>query len=329
MSGDLSGDLARQISTAVRQAAEIGTGAAIATAIHAIRPDDLEEFFHASLAAGVDATPLTVGLPASPGAASGRIAMTADEAMEAGDRGEDVILVRPETTPDDVLGMQASKGILTARGGMVSHAAVVARGWGIPAVVGAGELHIEDGVARLGDVELRSGDEITIDGSTGNVYLGAPRHVGRRGARRARDAARSGPTSSPPATCRCGPTPTPRATPRQGRILGAQGIGLCRTEHMFLAARPPADHAPLHPRRRRRRGAGRARRARGRPDRRLRVGARRDGRAAGHGPPARSAAARVPARHARPDQPARRAASSPTTSASSSPPCAACTRPTR
>ena len=234
MSGDLSGDLARQISTAVRQAAEIGTGAAIATAIHAIRPEDLEEFFHASLAAGIDATPLTVGLPASPGAASGRIAMTADEAMEAGDRGDDVILVRPETTPDDVLGMQASKGILTARGGMVSHAAVVARGWGIPAVVGAGELHIEGGVARLGDVELRSGDEITIDGSTGNVYLGRLATSGAEAPAELETLLQwADIVAAGHVQVRANADTESDAS--QGRILGAQGIGLCRTEHMFLA----------------------------------------------------------------------------------------------
>jgi phosphoenolpyruvate-protein kinase (PTS system EI component) len=234
MSGDNSGELARQIATAVRQAAEIGTGAAIATAIHAIRPDDLEEFFHASLDADVDATPLTTGLPASPGAASGRIAMTADEAMEAGDRGEDVILVRPETTPDDVLGMQASKGILTCRGGMVSHAAVVARGWGIPAVVGAGEMHIEDGVVRIGDTVLRSGDEITIDGSSGNVYAG---RLGTSGAEAPPELdtllAWADAVARGHVQVRANADTEGDAT--QGRVLGAQGIGLCRTEHMFLA----------------------------------------------------------------------------------------------
>ena len=214
MSGE-TGDLARRITAAVRDAAAIGTGAAIATAIHAIEPDDLEEFFHASLDAGDDATPITTGLPASPGAASGRVAMTADEAMEAGDRGEDVILVRPETTPDDVLGMQASRGILTARGGMVSHAAVVARGWGIPAVVGAGEMTIEDGVAHIGDVELRSGDEITIDGSTGHVYLGRLATSGAEAPAELETLLELGRRRSRTAPCRCAPTPTPRATRRR------------------------------------------------------------------------------------------------------------------
>ena len=106
----MSGDLARRITTAVHEAAQIGTGAAIATAIHSVRPDDLAEFFHASLDEDIDADPITTGLPASPGAAAGRIVLTAEAAMEAGDRGEAVILVRPETTPDDVHGMQASRG---------------------------------------------------------------------------------------------------------------------------------------------------------------------------------------------------------------------------
>ena len=233
MSGD-TGDLARRIVTAVRDAAAIGTGAAIASAIHAIRPDDLEEFFHASLTGGEDATPVTTGLPASPGAASGRIAMTADEAMEAADRGEDVILVRPETTPDDVLGMQASKGILTCRGGMVSHAAVVARGWGIPAVVGAGEMHIEDGVARIGDLALRSGDEITIDGSSGNVYLGRLATSGAEAPAELETLlAWADTVAAGHVQVRANADTEGDAS--QGRILGAQGIGLCRTEHMFLA----------------------------------------------------------------------------------------------
>ncbi len=234
MSGDNPGDLARQITLAVRQAAEIGTGAAIASAIHAVRPEELEEFFHESLDGGEDATPIITGLPASPGAASGRIAMTADEAMDAGDRGEDVILVRPETTPDDVLGMQASKGILTCRGGMVSHAAVVARGWGIPAVVGAGEMIIEDGVARIGDLELRSGDEITIDGSSGHVYLG---RLGTSGAEAPAelDTLLAWADAVAHGHVQVRANADTEGDASQGRVLGAQGIGLCRTEHMFLA----------------------------------------------------------------------------------------------
>jgi phosphoenolpyruvate-protein kinase (PTS system EI component) len=236
----MSGELAKQITDAVREAAEIGTGAAIASAIHSIRPDDLAEFFHASLADDVVAEPLTTGLPASPGAASGRIALTADAAMEAGDRGESVILVRPETTPDDVLGMQASRGILTARGGMVSHAAVVARGWGIPAVVGAGEMFIDGDVVRVGATELRAGDEITIDGSTGNVYLGLLDTSGAEAPPELEtlldwaDAVAAG-------HVQVRANADTEGDASQGRILGAQGIGLCRTEHMFLAA----DRLPI------------------------------------------------------------------------------------
>jgi len=228
------------IATAVRQAAALGTPAAIATALHAVRPDDLAEFFHDSLVAGADATPITTGLPASPGAASGRIMLTADEAMEAGDRGEAVILVRSETTPDDVLGMQAARGILTARGGMVSHAAVVARGWGIPAVVGAGELLIARDHIRVGDLALKAGDEITIDGSTGNVYSGV---LGTSGSEAPAELETlldwADQVAAGSVQVRANADTEGDAC--QGRKLGAQGIGLCRTEHMFLAA----DRLPI------------------------------------------------------------------------------------
>jgi phosphoenolpyruvate-protein kinase (PTS system EI component) len=236
----MSGDLARRITNAVREAAQIGTGAAIATAIHSVRPDDLEEFFHASLSGDIDADPITTGLPASPGAAAGRIVLTAEAAMEAGDRGEAVILVRPETTPDDVHGMQASRGILTARGGMVSHAAVVARGWGIPAVVGAGRIEIEGDAVHVGRRTLHAGDEITIDGSSGNVYLGILETAGADAPPELEtllawaDAIASG-------HVQVRANADTEGDASQGRILGAKGIGLCRTEHMFLAA----DRLPI------------------------------------------------------------------------------------
>ena len=121
----MQGDLASTISAAVRDAVVADDQLAVAAALHCVRPDDLEIFFHASLTADAG-TPLTTGLPASPGAASGRVVLSADGAMRAGERGEAVILVRPETTPDDVLGMQAARGIVTMRGGLVSHAVVVA-----------------------------------------------------------------------------------------------------------------------------------------------------------------------------------------------------------
>src|SRR5262245_21817034 len=236
----MSGELAKQIATVVREAAEIGTGAAVASALPVIRLDDLAEFFHASLAEDIDAEPVTTGLPASPGAASGILVMTADDAMEAADQGKAVILVRPETTPDDVLGMQASRGILTARGGMVSHAAVVARGWGIPAVVGAGELQIDGATVRIGDTMLRAGDEITIDGSTGNVYLGLLDTSGSQ-APAELDTLLAWADAVAEGTMQVRANADTQGDASQGRILGAQGIGLCRTEHMFLAA----DRLPI------------------------------------------------------------------------------------
>src|SRR4051794_1645766 len=236
----MSGDLARRITTAVREAAESGTGAAIATAIHSVRPDDLAEFFHASLADDIDADPITTGLPASPGAAAGRIVLTAEAAMEAADRGDAVILVRPETTPDDVLGMQASRGILTARGGMVSHAAVVARGWGIPAVVGAGLMEIDEDGVHIGRRTLHEGDEITIDGSTGHVYLGILDTAGSQ-APAELDTLLTWADAIAAGNVQVRANADTEGDASQGRILGAQGIGLCRTEHMFLAA----DRLPI------------------------------------------------------------------------------------
>ena len=162
-------DLGTQIAAAVRVAVGEATAAAAAAALESFDPAGLVRFFHPSLAHDVDSETLGVGLPASPGAASGRIVLTADEALTAADAGDAVILVREQTSPDDVMGMQASAGILTCRGGLASHAAVVARGWGIPAVVGASSVSIDGDSVVIGDMSLRNGDIITIDGSTGNI----------------------------------------------------------------------------------------------------------------------------------------------------------------
>jgi pyruvate,orthophosphate dikinase len=121
-----------------------------------------------------DAGPaIATGLPASPGVASGQIVTSPDAAVEAAEAGRTVILVRAETSPDDVHGMARSAGILTSAGGLASHAAVVARGWGIPAVVGATGVTVGDGAVVIGDHRLSAGDTITIDGATGDVFLGA------------------------------------------------------------------------------------------------------------------------------------------------------------
>jgi len=177
---------------------------------------------------------LTKGLGASPGAAVGRVYFTANDAEAAWKKGEDVILVRNETSPDDVHGMMASKGILTARGGLVSHAAVVARGWGTPAVVGAEAVRIQGEQFTVGDTVVKQGDWLSLDGTTGAIMLGKLELS----------------ASKPPAEfetilkwadqIRKGKLAV-RANADTGedaanaRSLGAEGIGLCRTEHMFLA----------------------------------------------------------------------------------------------
>jgi phosphoenolpyruvate-protein kinase (PTS system EI component) len=231
----MSDNIATTIATAVRAAQSARNGLAVAAALNCIEPAELAEFFHVRLATDDAGTPIGEGLPASPGAACGKICLTADDAMIAGDDGEQVILVRPETTPDDVLGMQASQGILTMRGGMVSHAAVVARGWGIPAVVGSPDLHIDGDTVTIGTTVLRAGDVITIDGSTGQIYAG--------------ELATAGSEPPPELDVLLGWADTvahghvqvranadTEGDASHGRELGAQGIGLCRTEHMFLSA---------------------------------------------------------------------------------------------
>jgi pyruvate,orthophosphate dikinase len=177
---------------------------------------------------------IATGLAASPGAAVGKVYFTADDADDAAGRGEKVVLVRNETSPEDVHGMMVSQGILTARGGLVSHAAVVARGWGTPAVVGAESVKIEGKSFTAGGVVVNEGDVISIDGTTGEVILGEVTMT----------------SAEPPAEFHTVLSWADRI--RKGKLgvranadtgddaanarkLGAEGIGLCRTEHMFLA----------------------------------------------------------------------------------------------
>ncbi|HTT86107.1 MAG TPA: putative PEP-binding protein, partial [Acidimicrobiales bacterium] len=177
---------------------------------------------------------LTTGLGASPGAAVGRAYFTADAAAEVAAGGEKVILVRSETSPEDVHGMLAAEGILTARGGLVSHAAVVARGWGKPAVVGAEKLRIDASCFTVGDTRVAEGDWLSIDGTTGDVVLGQVPLSAAEPTRefeivlRWADEIRSGRLG-----VRANADTGPDAA--NARRLGAEGIGLCRTEHMFIA----------------------------------------------------------------------------------------------
>ncbi len=140
-----------------------------------IDPEHLEQMLHPHLDSSIDATPLAQGLPASPGAASGFAVFDADRAEELGKvAGQKIILVREETKPEDIHGFFAAQGILTSRGGKTSHAAVVARSMGKPCVAGAEGIHIDDKrrIAQVGDTEFKEGDTITLDGTTGNIYLG-------------------------------------------------------------------------------------------------------------------------------------------------------------
>jgi pyruvate, orthophosphate dikinase len=177
---------------------------------------------------------LAKGLAASPGAAVGKVYFTADDADAAAERGEKVILVRNETSPEDVHGMMVSEGILTARGGLVSHAAVVARGWGTPAIVGAEAVKIDGKQFTVGDVVVKEGDIISLDGSSGEVVLGEMKLAAAEPpaefniilkwadqVRKGKLAVRANADTGEDAT--------------NARELGAEGIGLCRTEHMFLA----------------------------------------------------------------------------------------------
>ena len=204
-------------------------------AVQRLDPSDVERLLHRTIDPTVRVQPIAKGLNASPGAVSGTVVLDTSVAVAMGTRGQKVILVRPETTPDDFAGIVAAQGVLTAKGGLTSHAAVVARGMGKPAVVGCSTIRVDPlkGLFQVeGGADVRSGDVITIDGTTGTVLLGAV------------------------------PTIEPHLTPEFGKVLewaddfrrlgvyanadtpeaaaralefGAEGIGLCRTERMFNA----------------------------------------------------------------------------------------------
>ena len=198
-----------------------------------VEPESLNQLLHPTLDNNAKSDFLIRGMPASPGAVSGKIVLESDDAVKLSAAGESVILVRLETSPEDIAGMHAASGILTSRGGMTSHAAVVARGMGRACITGANELRIdfENKIIFFGEKKIQSGTEITIDGSSGNVYLGQV------------------PTVYPEMSesfvtlmkwadkLRRLKVRTNAETPNDAKTaikFGAEGIGLCRTEHMFF-----------------------------------------------------------------------------------------------
>ena len=240
----------RTVGAAVRIARDMVNEGLIShrEAVRRVQPEQLDQLLHPVIDIGGGQVPIATGLPASPGAASGVVVFDADVAQARAQQGEKVILVRDETTPDDFHGIVASRAVLTARGGMTSHAAVVARGMGKCAVVGCTALTVDSNrrVFSVGDTDVREGDWVTLDGATGAVYVGdiptQPSEVMRvmlgelpptdapvfqayseilawaDGARRLKVRANAD---------------TPHDA-RQARRFGAEGIGLCRTEHMFF-----------------------------------------------------------------------------------------------
>ena len=222
-------------AAAVRTAVEMVNEGLIdkATALTRIPPDDLEQLLHPMIDPAVAVEPIAKGLPASPGAAVGKVVFTADRAEELVADGEKVILVRTETSPEDIGGMHAAEGILTARGGMTSHAAVVARGMGKCCVAGCSDITVNEGAKQFqaGELRLTEGDYITLNGSTGEVIEGAVKLI---------DPELSGDFGTlmewTDEFRKLG-VRTNADTPgdsQTARGFGAEGIGLCRTEHMFF-----------------------------------------------------------------------------------------------
>ena len=206
-------------------------------AVTMIDPRNLDTLLHPQFDTAVlkKATPLGRGLGASPGAACGKVVFTAEDAEEWNARGEKVVLVRLETSPEDITGMKASQGILTVRGGMTSHAAVVARGMGTCCVSGCGDINMDEANKKFtlaGEV-FNEGDYISIDGSTGNIYKGIIPTVD---ASIAGEFGRIMALADKYRTMKVRTNADTPADAKQARQLGAEGIGLCRTEHMFFEA---------------------------------------------------------------------------------------------
>ena len=202
-------------------------------AVRRVNPASLDQLLHPTLDPKAARKLIAKGLPASPGAACGAVVFSADEAESRAAKGEAVILVRIETSPEDIHGMHAARGILTTRGGMTSHAAVVARGMGRPCVAGAGGVTVDynNQILSAAGIDVRAGDTITLDGATGEVFLGTVAMI---------EPAMSGDFNTLMEWadgCRRMGVRANAETPldaETARKFGAEGIGLCRTEHMFF-----------------------------------------------------------------------------------------------
>ena len=203
-------------------------------AVARVAPEQVEQLLHPQLDPKAKYDILVKGLPASPGAAVGTVVFDADEAAELGDKGEHVVLVRPETTPDDIHGLFAAQGVLTSHGGMTSHAAVVARGLGKPCVSGAETVKIDLAAETftVNGVTVKKGDYLTLDGSNGLVILGEISLVEPQFDDDFRTLLDMADRVAKMQVWANGDTPEDA---RRARAFGAKGIGLCRTEHMFMA----------------------------------------------------------------------------------------------
>lgn len=205
------------------------------TAVSRVAPEQVEQLLHPQIDPKAKRNVIVKGLPASPGAAVGRVVFDADEAAERGGKGEAVILVRPETTPDDIHGLFAAQGVLTSHGGMTSHAAVVARGLGKPCVSGAESVKIDlaGGTFTVGGVTVKKDDFLTLDGTNGDVILGKMELIEPQFDENFRELLENADKISNLQVWANADTPEDA---RRARSFGAKGIGLCRTEHMFMAA---------------------------------------------------------------------------------------------
>ena len=202
-------------------------------AVGRVEPSALDQLLHPTIDPKAERRVLTTGLPASPGAAAGEIVFNSDDAEAARKAGRKVILVRVETSPEDIHGMHAAEGILTTRGGMTSHAAVVARGMGKPCVSGAGQIRVDyaKGTLSIGPTTLKAGDVLTIDGGNGQVLLG---EIKMQQPELSGDFAKLMSWADKVRRLKVRANAETPEDARTAREFGAEGIGLCRTEHMFF-----------------------------------------------------------------------------------------------